>query len=359
MAELKLWDRATRRIFSESCMFAAKRESRLLFPAEKILRVCNPTLELEYEPGRDFLHRPGRCEIVIPPDSRIPFLTDDDLHPAGDEVKFHPDPDAIAVRGSVDGRNMRFHAGNYFARHQVEVDYIAKIIDFEVDPALRCADKLPRFRSRLADKSGGDLVLTLIGDSISAGFNATKFVNSPPYQPPYAELVRQQLELRRGAPVKLHNRAIDGTGCRSAEKIRDEYEGDAPDLLMIAYGMNDFAGSLAPEVFIATLDKIISSCRQKNPHTEYLLISSMNGNPTWQLTVPGKDAVYSEEMRKYAQSQDASVALVDNFKFWRQQQKQKSYYDITGNGVNHPNDYGHRFQASAVLNTLDLNGIYF
>ena len=85
----------------------------------------------------------------------------------------------------------------------------------------------------------------------------------------------------------------------------------------------------------------------------------MNGNPDWKYTRPGKDRLFSDAMQKYASSQDSSVAIANNFIFWQMLQQHKSYFDITGNGVNHPNDYGHRFQASAILHTLDQDGEYF
>ena len=354
MAELKLWDKSTKTVYNESCMFVFKRSSNLLFPAREIIKVSNPTLGVDYEAGRDYLHTPGTREITIPEDSRIPFCDESVMYPVGDDVKVYPDPEAIAVTG--DDKKYRFHAGNWFACNQVEITYIAEVIDWEVDPEFKALDKLPNFRKKL--KSGEPVVISLIGDSISEGYNATAFVKSPPFQPQYAELLRAELEKRYRHPVIMHNRAINGTGCRSAEKIKADYEGDAPDLLIIAYGMNDFF-SLTAENFIEVLDGIIASCRKTNPHTEYLLISSMNGNPEWKYTHPGKDRLFSDAMQKYAASQDCSVAIANNFIFWQQLQQYKSYFDITGNGVNHPNDYGHRFQASAILNTLDLDGEYF
>lgn len=34
---------------------------------------------------------------------------------------------------------------------------------------------------------------------------------------------------------------------------------------------------------------------------------------------------------------------------WRKFLRRKSFYDLTGNGVNHPDDYGHRIYASVIL----------
>ena len=47
-----------------------------------------------------------------------------------------------------------------------------------------------------------------------------------------------------------------------------------------------------------------------------------------------------------------NIALADVHKVWRKFLERKSFYDLTGNGVNHPNDYGHRIYASVVLELL-------
>ena len=37
---------------------------------------------------------------------------------------------------------------------------------------------------------------------------------------------------------------------------------------------------------------------------------------------------------------------------WEELLKHKSFYDITGNGINHPNDFGHRVYAETLLSLL-------
>jgi hypothetical protein len=46
------------------------------------------------------------------------------------------------------------------------------------------------------------------------------------------------------------------------------------------------------------------------------------------------------------------VALADVTSLWQEMLRRKREVDLTGNGVNHPNDFGHRVYAQAILALL-------
>jgi hypothetical protein len=46
------------------------------------------------------------------------------------------------------------------------------------------------------------------------------------------------------------------------------------------------------------------------------------------------------------------VLLADVTTIWQGLLERKSVYDLTGNGINHPNDFGHRVYADVVLSLL-------
>lgn len=344
-----LWNRQTGIVRRESCMFAGTDHARLLFPAAELLRISCPALGTEYLPGRDCTLSDDGRTLELLPDSRIPRLTARELHPEEPEARFFPAPDADAIRGGVDGRNLRFDNRSFFARTQIEVDYRSCGIDFraELEPQEK---RLPRCRARLERREL--LNITVIGDSISEGYNATAFTNSPPFEPAYPELVRRTLSERFQTAVELRNRAIGGTGCRQAADIADSWLGDRPDLLIVAYGMNDFSHLSASE-FIRTLAEIRGRCRRVSPETEYLFIASMSGNPQWIPTRPGPDAEFAAALREFVAGSPADTALADVHKVWGKILERKSFYDLTGNGVNHPNDYGHRIYAGVLLALFD------
>jgi hypothetical protein len=46
------------------------------------------------------------------------------------------------------------------------------------------------------------------------------------------------------------------------------------------------------------------------------------------------------------------IVLADMTSMWDALLKRKSFYDLTGNGVNHPNDFGHMVYAQTLLALL-------
>lgn len=336
----KLW--IGNEVIKESGLFAGVPRINLMFPAASITRICQHSTGEVFLPGTDFLHTPGDDFITRPAGSRIPFFPESALHPV-ENLRLHPAVDANAIDNAVDGGNLLFNNAGFFALNQIDISYTAKITPvWPTDPLLQ-PERLQRFREKLA--AGEPLKLTLIGDSISEGFNATKFVNIPPFAPCYMEQICSKLK------ITFTNRAIGGTGIQHACRIEKEYLADAPDLLVIAYGMNNFAAMPVTE-FLDHLQTIIANCRKVNPHTGYLLITSMSGNPLWKPTIPGPDAVYAEKLRDFVAAAPQDTALADVAAVWQKFLERKSFYDLTGNGVNHPNDYGHRIYASTILQTL-------
>ncbi len=330
-------------ICRESGMFAGKKRINLMFPAQNITSVTAHVSGEVFLPGRDFCHEPGDDFITRPESSKIPYLPESALHPV-ENLRLYPDPAANAVAGGIDGGNLLFDNRDFFALNQVDICYTAAAVDFSTGSDFQ-SDRLPRFRRKLARRE--PLKITLIGDSISYGLNATEVIDSPPFAPCYIEQVAAGL----GPNITLCNRAVSGTGIQNAVDVETEYSGDSPDLLIIAYGMNNFAG-MPVEKFIGKLQELISGCRKINPHTEYVVVTSMSGHPGWKPTPPGPDREYADGLRNFTAAQESYVALADVHKVWSKFLERKDFYDLTGNGVNHPNDYGHRIYASVILELL-------
>jgi hypothetical protein len=60
-------------------------------------------------------------------------------------------------------------------------------------------------------------------------------------------------------------------------------------------------------------------------------------------------ARYRDELRKLT---GPGVALADLTEVWQLLLRHKHDLDLTGNGLNHPNDFGHRLYAQAILSVL-------
>ena len=337
----KLWN--GNNIFSESCMFAIERQSRLLFNAAKILKVENPSTGKLFSEGIDYIYTPGTDIIQLTENSSIPFIPYSQAYPTGN-VRLHPEENANAIRNAVNGGYLLFNNENLFALNQVEVTYTAVENDFKPELSSQ-TDRLKRVKSLLG--SGSPLKISLHGDSISQGYNSTKFTGTPPFSPPYMEQVCASLP----GEHTFINHALSGKGINYSRSIKDSWTDDCPDLMVIAYGMNNYASTPISE-FFAELDWIISENSKVSPETEYIIVSPMTGNPEWKFTAPGNDLVYGDAFREYVSRKGSSIALADVQKVWLKLRERKSFFDLTGNGVNHPNDYGHRVYASVILELL-------
>jgi lysophospholipase L1-like esterase len=331
----------------ESGMFAGSNEIQLFFPAKKILKITGHSTQIEYENGRDFLHTFGSNKIIRTTNSRIPMFTQEELYPVKN-LRLHPHPDANAIDNAINGGYLLFNNRNMFAINQIDITYQKDTTSYNIKID-RQLEKLPLTRNKL--KTGKPVNVTIIGDSISEGFNATKFTNIYPFAPIYMEQVCEELSTKFNTKVNLINRAKASTGIQYTQKIEDAYCNDASDLLVIAYGMNNFS-TMPIEEFITRLSQILTSVKKTNPNTEFLIVTFMTGHKSWKPTVPGKDTIYAKEMCNFASNQGLDVAVADVQSIWKTFLTKKSFYDLTGNGVNHPNDYGHRIYASTLLEIL-------
>ena len=52
------------------------------------------------------------------------------------------------------------------------------------------------------------------------------------------------------------------------------------------------------------------------------------------------------------ENENSGVNAIDVFTLSREMLKNKNYYDMTGNGVNHPNDFAARSYVEAIISTI-------
>ena len=81
---------------------------------------------------------------------------------------------------------------------------------------------------------------------------------------------------------------------------------------------------------------------------ESILVASMLGNRNWTTL---KHELFPQYRDAVAELCEPGIALADMTSLWTEFLKRKQDWDLTGNGVNHPNDFGHRVYAQ-VLSTL-------
>ncbi len=124
---------------------------------------------------------------------------------------------------------------------------------------------------------------------------------------------------------------------------------EKPDLFICAFGMNDASSQIPPEKFGATIRQMIYQLHAANPDCDVILVSPMTANPEWKHAKPLFYPVYAKTLQTLA---GPKIAVADVTSMWLALLERTSVLDLSGNGLNHPNDFGHRLYADVVLSTL-------
>ncbi|MBB6669996.1 SGNH/GDSL hydrolase family protein [Cohnella nanjingensis] len=328
------------RVYAESVLpLSAKTgeagAGRLLYEPDNIIEVRNARLDVVYEEGRDWVLREER--LLFPTDSRIPITSLDELFPA--------EPREGWVQERKGGGYSLFSEGHFFHDKQIAVSYTCR--KERSGPAVFVArDCPPRTARKLA--AGDPLQLLVFGDSIAEGANASGMTGAPPYLPTWGEIVVRLLGETYGTEIEYRNGSVGGITSEGGLKIVDDVlEGAAPDLAVIAFGMNDGTCRVPKEEYAANIAAIMERIRQANGEAEYILVAPMLANP--ETAFSGNQDEYVDELLKLREASGGSVAVADMTTVHRELLLRKSYTDLTGNNVNHPNDFLIRCYAQVLL----------
>ena len=121
-----------------------------------------------------------------------------------------------------------------------------------------------------------------------------------------------------------------------------------PDLVVVAFGMNDSAGRPAAS-YKDNIAGVIAAVREQVPECEFVLVATMLGNPDWTRL---KQELFGEYRQALLELAGPGVAIADLTTIWEGFLERKHDWDQTGNGVNHPNDFGHRVYAQVITTLL-------
>ena len=281
--------------------------------------------------------------IEIPVASGAPYISVDQLYPPVDS------PNSYRHRVGHPEQALLYGPGRWFHDHQIEVTYrvdrqLARLEN--ADAAQAALQQLPRTLALL--RAGQPLVIGCSGDSIAAGGDASQLAGAEPMQPPFPTLVAQQLREVYPGSIELKNRAVGGWSIQNGLDDLDAMLAEKPDLIIVAYGMND-VGRRDPQWFADRNRDFVQRVRAADANIELLFVSSMLGNKVWIHTPREMFSLYRDQL---AQLTGPGIALADVSAVWQQQLQNKGDLDLTGNGLNHPNDYGHRLYAQTILGLL-------
>lgn len=333
----------SRTMYGESVLFVreakdAPPSARLLFKPTRVLSVRSTSGLVTYVEGKDYRWQPGKAEITIPDGSAIPVKLPSDL-------LRKPGTQQFALTHRNGQGEILFGGGHEYLDMQTVVTYEHAANQWKGPRPAFAGAALPRTVARMQGR--GSLVVALLGDSISTGCNASGWCNVPPYQPAWQDLVVMNLESAYGCRVDLRNFAVGGTETGWGLTQIDRVAQVKPQLVVLAFGMNDSAGRSAPE-YTANIKAMMAAVRKTNPECEFILVAPMRGNADWTAL---RQELFGQYRDGLASLCGKGAALADVTGVWDAMLATKLHRDLTGNGVNHPNDFSHRVYAQ-VLSAL-------
>lgn len=307
---------------------------QLLYPIEEIIEVKNATLTVTYEKGVDYTVAGGK--LIISDEGSIPVMSYAEFHPVTGQKGFE----------AKDGGYICFSEGDYFHSRQIVVTYKHTAVYEGYIPEGK-RELLPNTIEKLKTKETFDLLV--FGDSISVGANSSGMIGTAPYMPNYAQLFAMQLEKAYGCKVNLINPSVGGKGITwGLEEIENVIDSQPNvDLAVIAFGMND--GNMLSGSFSGKVNRLAGKIEKAYPDVETLAIATMLPNPQAKNFYLNQMSFYDAMVKD---CQREGLAVVDMTAVHKSLLERKQYADMTGNNVNHPNDYLARVYAQTLFATL-------
>ena len=314
----------------------------LLYPATEIISVKSATLETTYIKDTDYSLSNGK--LVVNKDGSIPHLTYQRMHPTSIEELEYQTP--VDVYESASGGYINLIEGMWYHERQIVVTYKHSETYQGYIPESK-GNLLPKTQEIL--KNHGELNVFVFGDSISTGSNSSGKYSTSPYMPIYPLLVKRGLEDTYGVTVNMVNESVGGKdskwGMNTIGSLLPKYQGTHFDLAIIAFGMND--GYSAKET--ASNEKaIMDKISEKDLNCEFVLVGTMLPNPDC-IRARQHQGEQVEALLPY----ECNGCVVGNMTdVHRYLLSKKRFADMTGNDINHCNDYLARVYAMTLLKTI-------
>jgi lysophospholipase L1-like esterase len=196
------------------------------------------------------------------------------------------------------------------------------------------------------------LTMVAYGDSITHGYGESRLSHIRPFLPPWPELFVHRLEtIHQDQHIQLYNSSQSGAtsqwGKDYAERMVCSLN---PDLVLIAFGQNDF-WSVPADSFATNIADIMQTVREKNPNTEFILVSTLRFDPAYTTNSQYWNRV-GEYARKLKAMTGPGVQFVDLTAISEWVYAAKKPKDCMNDPL-HPNDYFARWYAQSLVATLD------
>ena len=335
-------------IYNETGMFYGEEgEISLIYSPDEILSIKDYGLEKTYVLGKDYLVINGKIKRTK--DSSIPFATHDFLY-LKNKASVEIGVEKSRCPDYVEGYDfINYSEGSYFTGKQISITYTHSDT-FKGSIPLAKSDRFKNFNSKL--KANQPIKIVAYGDSITTGCNASSTVAGgevPPYCDRFDIMIKKYLERTYNASIEVRNVAVGGWAVRHGiNDFDNRVTKDSADLMILAFGMNDLFTPI--EKYKEQTEQMVLKFKKHNPNGEVVLVATMLPNPEsdWYQNQPLflKPLLELEEKYDYCSVADLTTIHSDILGLG------KRYRDITGNNINHPNDFIVRLYAQVILKTL-------
>ena len=336
--------------------------AKLYYTPTKVFAVKDQKLEKTYEEGKDYVVDKENKKLVIPKGSSIPALyekADEGENPPEGFAYTEGMPNNIDLYTiwNLGTGNFVYTESAYFYGKYLSVSYAYDVEDLDTSVFAKYdATTLTAVRNKL--KNGEEISLVTIGDSITEGCSSTgDNLHVAPNTPCYAKQVKTELERVYGAKVKLTNIGkggseskwpLSGEGSAALGKAKEA----APDLCIIAYGMNDSSSKVSPVAYDDNIRSIIREIKNVSENCEFILVNSFPCNPLYERDATLFDGYLKKLNKIAAEDEGGHIVVADMQKVGKYYMQTKKYCEISSSNVNHPNDFLHRVYAMNIVSTI-------
>ena len=330
---------------------------RLLYPIEKIVSVRSSDLKTEYVCGIDYdVDSQGR--LVILEGGSIPVLEYEKYFfrftaAEHEENKLKTKFPAYGKYGYGYIRAEVSSTDAGMGKWTLAVTYKHSA----QSPVSVPETKSDAFETLTAKLSAGEKIkIVSTGDSITAGWSSTGMVGRRPFCPQYNYLVEDYIKKAYGVETERKNVGVSGSNTNGGIAKLDEICAEDPDLVIIAFGMND-GGGIPVDTYVNNINTMVSRINADCPDACIIVVGTClpNDEVAWNPGAANSLLVYHKDYAPALEEAEKSwtnAAFANVTKMNEEMYSRKVYQDLTGSNSNHPNDYMHRIYAQVILQTM-------
>lgn len=322
--------------------------AQLMYVPDEILSVLGSDLKTVYEKDVDWTFDPATRRIQLTAGTHIPHYT---------EEEYYPETGRFAC--NIPGRKyVLFGEGDTMHSRQVCVTY--RHSDAWDGPAPR--DDSAAFAPFLEELFGfcrGNIVM--YGDSITTGSNSSITIGKEPKLASWPQQVFTAITNFTGnCRLGYVNTAVGGmTSTWGVENVQERVIAYNPKLALVAFGMND---GDATANYTNRIAKIARAVHAACPDAAVLLVSPMIPNPEATgfdakgVLFPEYEAGLAALVADLRAEGFGKIGLANVTTMHGAVLAKKRFRDISGNNINHCNDFSARIYRDTILASLGVYG---